>query len=466
MFTRPKSCALAISVIMLITHSYCNADDQAEYTIDVQHSNEVLVQAFGAAPLVKRDSKPISLEINGDEKSECRVYGRKSHADGTAEANVNINPDGFSADILNSSIAMGGHYRTCGTCFDKNCIGVFGNNTSSRATSKTSINAVINFNPKTPKTSYSLNIGRNYLGEKPTIKITDHKGESTILDEKKIENLVIESAPGKSLSISIESLTSAQNEGGCCEEKKSSLAKIDIKLLREPILSKRNKLSPYIVGGEETDSFKNVGALVIGNRLHCTGTIIGPTTILTAAHCLQGYENQINNLYFILGSNISQPTSKHLKILAIDFPDDEKTGYKYNPSTYEDDIGIAYLESPIYNIDHSELHLSEPLWNWILEKKRSLIFVGFGYDVLKHELIGVGVKREASWRIDSVRNRTVSFSVPGKNTCKGDSGGPAFIRYNDSLIQVAITSIGDEKCTEGVETRVDAFYPWLKERIR
>jgi secreted trypsin-like serine protease len=86
--------------------------------------------------------------------------------------------------------------------------------------------------------------------------------------------------------------------------------------------------------------------------------------------------------------------------------------------------------------------------------------------VIGGELIGATIKREAAWAINDVQPRLVTFSVPRKSTCKGDSGGPAFIIEDGRLIQMAVTSGGELDCSAGFETRIDAFQPWLAGRIR
>jgi len=45
----------------------------------------------------------------------------------------------------------------------------------------------------------------------------------------------------------------------------------------------------------------------------------------------------------------------------------------------------------------------------------------------------------------------------GKGKCNGDSGGPSFAMINGKLVEVGITSFGDQTCSMfGADTRVDA----------
>ena len=220
-----------------------------------------------------------------------------------------------------------------------------------------------------------------------------------------------------------------------------------------------------IRGGKETDDYKNVAAILLNGKLHCTGTLIGAKTILTAAHCLYRRENQEKDMLVVFGSNPFQPTRGPYRVASLAYPKDPSSGFFFNPDTKADDIGVVYLEHPLTALTVTRLHHGMPSWQTILEEGRNLVFVGYGYDVIEDQPIGAGIKRDAVWPINKVESRRVDFRVPGRNTCVGDSGGPAYIIVSGGLIQVGITSGGDHSCTYGFETRVDAMLPWLKGRV-
>ncbi len=443
---------------------YSKAGDKP-FQLIVTHKNFATVEAHGASPIQKNSSDNVSIKVDGTEKSECRDYGRSSAAEANADVKVLRQSDAsVSLSLTSIASAFGGHYRTCASCFNNNCIGIFGNDTIGKSSATAETVVTIEFNKEYPETDYLLKISNSSANSTPAMKLTDELDKEIPLRAEGDQPQVLHGKPGALYYLSIKLPISAVNKGGCCDDKKNSSSLIDISVLKAPILDVLGKIQPYIIGGEETKSYKNVGAILINGRLHCTGTVVGKKTILTAAHCLHGYEDQIDGMSFLLGYNLLQPEFGPVKIERFKYPKGIVSGFKFNPKTLEDDIGLVYLQNSL-DVKASTLHLGEPAWYKILENKDNLIFVGFGYDVIDNQKVGSGIKREAAWTINGISNRRVTFNVPNRNTCKGDSGGPAFIISSRSLIQVGITSGGDPECTLGFETRIDAFSGWLQGKI-
>ena len=49
-----------------------------------------------------------------------------------------------------------------------------------------------------------------------------------------------------------------------------------------------------------------------------------------------------------------------------------------------------------------------------------------------------------------------------KSACMGDSGGPAFVRRNNKLVLVGVTSRGSSRCdSTGIYTDVRYFGDWI-----
>jgi secreted trypsin-like serine protease len=142
---------------------------------------------------------------------------------------------------------------------------------------------------------------------------------------------------------------------------------------------------------------------------------------------------------------------------------------RYNPGTYEHDIGLLFTDEAIPAPPASLHHASsDPQWGTIINKK-DLYFVGFGYNKSSvGDLVGAGVKREAPWQPDKADDWRFYYQAVGHNTCSGDSGGPAFFQFENTLdlLLVGITSIGDSNCTYGADTRMDAHYAWAAKLLK
>ncbi|MCQ3942149.1 MAG: hypothetical protein DPW22_02905, partial [Alphaproteobacteria bacterium] len=95
-------------------------------------------------------------------------------------------------------------------------------------------------------------------------------------------------------------------------------------------------------------------------------------------------------------------------------------------------------------------------------KGKELTFVGYG--ITNKNGAGAGVKRSVVMPIASVSATTFSYQTVGKNTCNGDSGGPAFAKLGNDWVVAGVTSYGDVGCTQyGVDTRADAYASFLAE---
>src|SRR5437870_4169995 len=87
-----------------------------------------------------------------------------------------------------------------------------------------------------------------------------------------------------------------------------------------------------IVGGTATSSFPAVGALTKNGSPFCSGTLIAPRKVATAAHCLSGMG--VSGMRFAFGPNAFSPTSS-IAIVAI------QPHPQYNAQSITNDIGVA-----------------------------------------------------------------------------------------------------------------------------
>jgi secreted trypsin-like serine protease len=436
--------------------------------LDVAVENEARVSVHGKTTRVVKGSSRVSASEIGEESSMCQPFGRRGASDASATVDiVSRRPDSIGLSLSSTARAAGGHYRTCGACAANLCVGIFGNDTQSRADALARASIAIQFDRQYRPINYLLKVGTS--GAKGlSLLLSGPQGVTRELSAGSNDGLLIEGRPGATYYLTAVLRNTAENAGGCCKQEESAQARVDVQLLRAPVQYSNDRLGTYIAGGIQTTAFPYVGALLLSGRPHCTGTLVGATTVLTAAHCLFGYRERWNDLTFVLGSNYQAPTAGPFSVIDAAYPEGIPAGYRYNDRSLEDDIGLVYLrDSP--GAQAAPIHRGTPVWDDVVRTARSLHFVGFGYNLADGEKFGAGIKREASWPVSSVGNRTMRFYVPGKNTCQGDSGGPSLLESDDgaALLVAGVTSSGDDSCQlGGINTRVDAYVPWLDGRIR
>lgn len=210
--------------------------------------------------------------------------------------------------------------------------------------------------------------------------------------------------------------------------------------------------SEAIVGGITTSGDPAVVMLLVngqgGYSEYCTGTLIAPKTVLTAAHCINAYG--AGNFYAVgVGASSSSPQRVVQTAQQVRHP-------SYGGNAW--DFGVLRLAQPITDV--APIPLNESALT-AADVGKPIRHVGFG--ITNPSGAGSGVKREVTYNLRQVSRYTIESGANGKQTCQGDSGGPGFMTIGGVEKVVGVVSYGDQNCAyEGWDGRVDVAAQWIR----
>jgi V8-like Glu-specific endopeptidase len=227
--------------------------------------------------------------------------------------------------------------------------------------------------------------------------------------------------------------------------------------------------SQAIVNGQLDPSRPAVGLLLSefpNNKAGlCTASLVGPKTVLTAAHCVV-YDKQppiqtlASNATFVING-----TYKAGVVTGTKYP---VASYDYHPSyspgaTAVADVAVLRLATAVQDVQPIRV-AKGPTY-----QGEQVILVGYGRT--GKDKSDSGEKRSAKNTVEELNSSQFTYkgALGGEGcTCSGDSGSPVLAPRNGEEVQVGVHSAGtcavsdDPNTITGYSGRADIFYGWIE----
>lgn len=229
-----------------------------------------------------------------------------------------------------------------------------------------------------------------------------------------------------------------------------------------------------IVGGDlvPPGGFPSCCCIGDASRWFCTGVVVAPQVVLTAAHCGSGITRVM-----VGGNQVSPMLDAGARIVpvrrVIIHPQ-----YRGAPFS-ENDINVLILNSPAGVVPAPLATIEE------MRAASDVELVGFGFNDPERPL-GFGIKRQVAAPLGLVKlspsddlgqlPSTLGFHEDyefvagrkglGRDSCNGDSGGPAYVRNQNVLMGLTsrATREAQVNCGDGgIYVRPDMFKAWIAE---
>jgi len=216
----------------------------------------------------------------------------------------------------------------------------------------------------------------------------------------------------------------------------------------------------------------------IGGTALCGGSLVGTSTILTAAHCVEGALSGTIVLGAHFLTNQSEPNQRRIAVdgsAVVLHP-------QWDPLLIRDDVAIVRLPGPaplIPGVIQAAILPTPADANYNFAGEDGVVS-GWGVtnsanpvaaDVLHYVYDNILTPLQCLLSIPIVQASHICMTGTGnRGACNGDSGGPLTVRRNDASMHVGIVSFGIalggcENIFPSVFGRTTSYLQWLYDNV-